>query len=59
MEKKFEEIWNYLVDEYGYEKGDIIPYEDVLEATDLLGFPLMSMQEVSDFEKTLNIDIEW
>lgn len=59
MEKKFEEIWKHLVSDYDYEEGDIVPYEDVLEATSILGFPLLSMQEVSDFEKKYNIDIEW
>lgn len=59
MEKKFEEIWKHLVSDYDYEEGDIVPYEDVLEATNILGFPHMSMQEVSDFEKKYNIDIEW
>ena len=59
MEKKFEEIWKHLVSDYDYEEGDIVPYDDVLEATSILGFPRLSMQEVSNFEKKYNIDIEW
>lgn len=58
MEKKFEKIWNYLVEECGHEEGDIVAYEEVLEASNSFNY-LMSMQEVSDFEKTYNIDIEW
>lgn len=59
MEKKFETIWNTLVEEHDYERGDIVDYNDILEACSIANLPNMSMQEVSDFEKEYGLIIEW
>lgn len=59
MEKKFTEIWNTLVEEHDYERGDIVDYADVVEACNKNNLPYMSPQEVSDFEKEYSLIIEW
>lgn len=59
MEKKFEEIYNTLFEDYGYERGDIVAYEDIIHACDTNNLPMLTMQEVTDFEKAYDFIIEW
>lgn len=59
MENKFEKVWNTLVDEYDYDRGDIVDYNDILEACSKNFLPHLNMQEVSDFEKEYGLIINW
>lgn len=59
MEKNFNEIWNTLTEDYGYERGDIVDYGDIIYACDSNNLPHMSMQDVSNFEKEYGLIIEW
>ena len=60
MEKNFEEIMEELKSSFGYDgRGDIVDYADIISACNALNLPLMSMQDVSDFEKAYNLIIEW